>query len=1018
MKRVMALCAVSVVCLVISIPAFSREIDKTGLRIMRSLQDNENPVNIDQGARGLVTAAAVDSYCLVWYDFETLNWQGWVVESTTAQHNTFFHVDDFAGLGGGNYGGLTPLEGTKSMWCGSRADLDPRAMAQSWYLCSWESAPGYGNSWDQSITTCPITVAGTLTLSYKGRFDSETDYDGTSVEYDDGDENWIELAAYDGYVDTSAVHTMLLSKSATKLRFHFMSDGAWSDEDGEWDTDGAAIIDDITVSDALGPIDHEDWEGEALDTMASDNGFWSASAAEDYYSFAGLAIGLVDRDPCNRNSGTQITFFQGSTYPSSEYPGLFNTPFCTGPGGTEAPCQNEAVLSPVIEWDMYSSNRDENQDTPIPTAVLPDLGGTVLEFCVMRDLPLANLVFYTWKIREIIDGCPGGWHGRSSYYYGGDADFAQLSYDVSDLVGANPIQIKLGVIDMCDAWFSEYGDCASHTPAPWFDSVRLYKYDTSGPRWSYRDLDLFQDNFPGEEFNIESWVRADCANDIRAGDDPVIDPGDSVVVSCGAQYAGGLDTLATGEDRVYCHVRAQYIGPSPIKPDLFGPSIQGTYGTYVSDDGAGWTVFLMPKARTASGSTVDGKYMFDLNDSLLTRGYEVDYYFKAFSIDGTSSCLPETAEETGGDIFEFTCLPTLNSETMYVDDFHRRGTFAGAAQVYWDATFQFQPDRYDVNDPSSLVSNGPGGRASNYHMVNNYEIIIWDSGNLQSGTISEGTGYSDKSNDARMLIDWMDQSEHKVGLWVMGDDVASDLSGSSATCALELLSTKCGVTLVNGSYFDLTGGRSAGGVVSPGVTGLGIYAGITYYAFGGCPIINHFDALETCGGSQYSLRLPDFEDKEYYIGISNEQLNCMGEPSRTSWIGHSMMYVRNGNNETPVRDDLFEATWIFFHEETFWTDAGDIVPPRYALMQNHPNPFNPATTISFDLPAKAKVNLKIYDVAGRLVRTLAEGQWDAGRHSIIWDGRNKLGSIVASGIYFYRLDTPSFQSTKKMVLLR
>ena len=60
----------------------------------------------------------------------------------TAQVDTFFHVDDFAGLGGGDFGRLVPIEGTKSLWCGTPPGDD-------FYMCSWFNAPGYGNGWNQ-----------------------------------------------------------------------------------------------------------------------------------------------------------------------------------------------------------------------------------------------------------------------------------------------------------------------------------------------------------------------------------------------------------------------------------------------------------------------------------------------------------------------------------------------------------------------------------------------------------------------------------------------------------------------------------------------------------------------------------------------------------------------------------------------------------------------------------------------------------------------------------------------------
>ncbi|MCK4537818.1 MAG: T9SS type A sorting domain-containing protein [Candidatus Krumholzibacteria bacterium] len=1014
------------VCLLVALSAFfiiatvsAREIDKRGLRLMKSLHENENQEFIDQGARGLVTASAVDSYCLVWYDFETMNWQGWTTLDNTADIDTFFHVDDFAGLGGGDYGGLYALEGTKSMWCGTRPAEDARAKAAFWYLCGWSDSPGYGNKWRQMLTTGAFPIAGMLTFSYKGYFDSEPDYDQTFVEYDRGDGVWEELAMYGGQVDTVATHTMPLSQVATKLRFHFVSDGAWSDQDGLWDTDGACIIDDILVVDGTGQINAEDWEGESLDALSSDDGFWVATTEDAYGSFAGLASGLIDKDPCGDNIGAQVVFFQGSSYPSADYPGLFDTPFCAGPFGNHPPCQNESVMSPIIEVDMYSSNRDEVQDTAIPSAVLPNLGGTVLRFCVYRDLPLLNFVFYTWSIRSIVDGCPGQWMDRNYVYYGGDKDYIQVSQDVSDLVGVNSLQVVVSIIDMCGDWGGWIG-CSTHTPSPWFDSVRLYKYDTSGPQWSHRDLDIFQDNFPSEEFNIESWVRIDAANDLRANGDPVIDPGDSAVVTCSAPLAGGLDTLVTGEEQVYCHVWGEYVGYDLAKPDLFGPTLEGTYGTYVSDDGFQWTIFHMPTAITGAGNEAEGKYMIDLNDSLFTRGYMVHYYFKAFDFDGASSTLPADAE-TDGNIFEVTCLPSLNSGTLYVDDFHGRGTFDGTVQTYFDPAFAAvlpgsMPDRYDVNSPSSLVSNGPGSRAYNFQM-NTYEKVVWDSGNLNSGTITEGSDYSDKSNDCQLLLDWMNLSEHKVRLWVLGDDVAADLDGSFASSALGLLNA-CGVDHVNDSYYELTGGRVAGGVVTPLVTGVGIYAGISYYAFAGCPIINGFDVLEITGTGTYSLQLPDYLGTQYYMGVSNSQLNSVGQSMRTSWVGHSLMYIRNGDGATLDRNALVCATWEFFGGAVQEDITGDDPVAKYALIQNYPNPFNPNTTIRFNLKAKGQVSLKIYNVAGQLVRSLTNEVWEAGSHTIDWNGRNDLGSSVASGVYFYRIEAGEFESTRKMVLLR
>jgi parallel beta-helix repeat protein len=94
-------------------------------------------------------------------------------------------------------------------------------------------------------------------------------------------------------------------------------------------------------------------------------------------------------------------------------------------------------------------------------------------------------------------------------------------------------------------------------------------------------------------------------------------------------------------------------------------------------------------------------------------------------------------------------------------------------------------------------------------------------------------------------------------------------------------------------------------------------------------------------------------------------------------------------------------------------------PERFALLQNYPNPFNPETYISFALPVASPVSLKIYNVAGQLVKSLADGeQMSAGLHMVRWDGTNQTGEKVASGIYFYKMNAGDFQATKKMVVTK
>ncbi|MFC1729552.1 FlgD immunoglobulin-like domain containing protein [candidate division KSB1 bacterium] len=109
-------------------------------------------------------------------------------------------------------------------------------------------------------------------------------------------------------------------------------------------------------------------------------------------------------------------------------------------------------------------------------------------------------------------------------------------------------------------------------------------------------------------------------------------------------------------------------------------------------------------------------------------------------------------------------------------------------------------------------------------------------------------------------------------------------------------------------------------------------------------------------------------------------------------------------------------------------DNGDLNPPEIVgppplpselkLLQNYPNPFNPETIIEFELPMASDVTVKVYNVLGQLVKTLAAQQMPAGDHTITWNGTNDSGLQVSSGVYIYRLQAGEFISVKKMALIR
>jgi hypothetical protein len=1033
----------------------ARDAHRNGRRIMRAWTEGELPELVDPGLRSLYTSAQVDTKCIVWYDFEPNNVQGWQNIDKTEQLAVWTHIDDFAGLTGGDFGNLVALENDQSWWCGAREDLnDP-------YLCGWDTPPGYGASWAQTLQLDVFPFLGFVHFEFLGAFDSEKDWDQTFLEYDAGDGNWVEIDMYDGRLTKAHYsYDLYIGQVATKLRFHFLSDDNTNDEDGRWNSDGAFIVDSLLVVDQSGTIDFEDCElANVNDTESNGDAnllWWRATADAGYGVHSGLATNLDDYDPCGDNFGAQWVFFLGpKAQPSATYPGLFDTPPCDPPGGLNSVCQDEVLISPIIDLSYYSSNCDENQDTWYDNS---GYGGVVYRLTVYRDLPVANLVFYTWSVRDIdAQNCPQAWKDRNYVYYGPDRDYIFTGEDVSDLVGENRIQLNIGCTDMCKYWYLKYGNCGAHTPSPYIDNTRLYTYETVGPQWSSRDLDLFQDQFPEDgPMGVEEYVRADMASDLNDNEEPVLRPGDSIVVTCTSPKGGGIKLDGNSDPMVYLHVRATYIGPAgppwgPKPAQLYGPSLEGTWGHYDSDDGSTWTIIQCDSARASSGAYVGDVFMVDLNDSLFTRGYMIEYYFSAEDNASDVSYYPQNAQARAGRtlssggvvyqgvsyIFEMTCLPIGMSDYLYVDDFHGRGTFWGTVEQYFNPTFMAVlpstdwPERYDVNNPSSLVGNGMARSAQVSHLTLAYEKIVWDCGNLSDGTIGDGSTDSEKIDDCTLILNWMKLSERDVAFMVWGDDVAQDFQNNlTSTQSAELMNTWCGTVLHSDpnawSYYDLTGGRVAGGTVTPVITGTSAgpfyHLGIAdqWYAFGGCPIINQFDVLDvTENGVVFAEYPPYGVYTSLPACIGSVKQNAGGYNVSTLWFGHSFMYIRPvAPTSPPIRNHIFQDAWEWFLNPTEGDITGDDVPRANKLSQNFPNPFNPATMIKFDVKEKGVVSLKIYNVAGQLVKTLVNGTKDAGSYSVTWDGTNNRGAKVASGVYFYKFNATGFEQTKKMVMLR
>jgi hypothetical protein len=1023
-----------------------------------SLLDMDRPLDVGE----FQSVTQTDTFVLGEWTFDSGSFcdaEGWVgvdwSRGRGGNHGCYWHVADALELDGGDFGRLLVLAGNQSLWCGAIPDPDDEE------LCGYAALPGYGSGWDQGWCFKCIEVADTeeVYIDYLIAWDSEPGYDYTYVEYVSKStcdslthpdiiplNDWNILSAYDGYGNTSTSDTIPAGHGgAIKIRIHFSEDGAWSDQDGLYNTDGAAIIDNVTISsENMGVIDFEDFEynagegGEYPGDMQTADGDWECCNLTPYGDFSGLYSGtiLLQEDPCKRNVSCMRAFINGSdvNYSCGGHPEQAAVPY----GNDRDQYINNWIMSPKVAW--VGSGTEAN-----------------LEFDVYRDLDLNSLVFYNWYVRSIDEsGCPGGWRHRTCCYYGGNGTWSRYVQPIGDLIASNAdsVQVMLGVFDRCWIWCIVYGtgDCHSHSPL--YDNVKLYRVATSGPRWSVRDIDLFNDTFPENGTSVGTG-RIDMALDRLPSSNPNIMPGDSAKVLVSDPVSGlGTDTHTGFGASVYFYMRrdpvTKPIATTKVEEDAFRWPLVDS----VMAGGEKWYMFRMDTCFTEPAGPRTGPvpdaFCIDINDHYFTNGDTIWFFFGGHNasnewtwwtqLTGTVDNIEEAAKSMWRadgrfhNAMEMQILPSGNccGSILYVDYFSGRG-----AQPYFDSMFMHFPwlldeiDRFDKRGPSSLVGNGIGYHASLAQLHQNYVMIIWNSGDLSVGTVGDGT--SEKADDYAILFAFLDlhPNVNGAGIYFSGDDLAQELDGLTSASSQQFKNVYIPHTLITGDHTTLhrlspLGIGKALGAGAPPSAGLFDHGPPfevdTIVVYGGCPSLNDFDVIAPTGSSTLEMCYDpvDVNDDTNPAIIAFDTLNANGFRVATVLSGFSFHYIRDDKpSGIPDRTDHF------LHVHTYiasWPDYPVTVKPGARLSnnlaQNYPNPFNPSTTIKYSIKGKAHVSLKIYNVAGQLVRTLVDTDMYAGVHIETWNGRGNSGNPVSSGVYFYKLVTKNFSMTKKMVLLK
>ncbi len=148
----------------------------------------------------------------------------------------------------------------------------------------------------------------------------------------------------------------------------------------------------------------------------------------------------------------------------------------------------------------------------------------------------------------------------------------------------------------------------------------------------------------------------------------------------------------------------------------------------------------------------------------------------------------------------------------------------------------------------------------------------------------------------------------------------------------------------------------------------------------------------------------------YHVGTTKgswQQLGLVGFDISSVYFNGSKLYAGTSNGKVYVND-----------KPTSVSDNNNNIVTTYSLEQNYPNPFNPTTIIKFSVAEQTNVKLSIFDVLGKKVATLVDTEMQAGAYSLVWNATDNFGKKVASGIYFYSIETGKFTKTMKMLLLK
>jgi hypothetical protein len=427
----------------------------------------------------------------------------------------------------------------------------------------------------------------------------------------------------------------------------------------------------------------------------------------------------------------------------------------------------------------------------------------------------------------------------------------------------------------------------------------------------------------------------------------------------------------------------------------------------------------------------------------MTAGSEIWYYIEAMDGVGNVAIYPSDAPDH---YFEMSILPihaSTSNPGMLLVDKHGRTTpgeqrYRGGypltrplidhhSEYYYVEMLEilgYEWDTYDVEVPSgSIKSEGPDTFAYKY-----YDTQIW--------FFNEFNAYLLWPSDQENLIAWLNKAGEgkERNLLLTGNDLGYELMETGKETLFFYQTWLASDYVAN----------SVGTVTVDSVPGLREHVGgFTFMDYddsqciirGGCPVLNHFDVVDPYSGVPGAETVADYvkldsSTRSAGVAYTNQTLGY-----QTVNLGFGMEFMMDSMETS--RNEGYYVSGIYDRVNLMGNILGDgtrvgyfgLTPDgpgtgtdegfRNELSHAYPNPFNPMTKIAYSVKEAGPVTIEVYNVAGKVVRTLLDAELEGGSSGFVtWDGLNDAGDRCASGVYFYRIAAPGFTESHKMIMLK